>query len=157
MPVMKLPRLKLKLKLKHKVQRGYLLLEMVVCGALAAVILAGILSQLVRARNLNVATGRDVIASQLVLERLEIARNTPFTNAAIANGITSTDTPLSGYTRTMTVSNSCSEAMTFPAPALGATALCKDITVTVTFRMNQTGAGSGLQTRTSQAQTRIYQ
>jgi hypothetical protein len=155
MPVMK-PLMKPVMKpLMKKAQRGYLLLEMVVCGALAAVILAGILSQLVRARNLNVATGRDVIASQLVLERLEIARNTPF--GSLTNGSSTTDTPLIGYTRTTAISASCSETMTFPAPAGTATVACKDITVTVTFRMNQTGAGTGLQTRTSQATTRIYQ
>lgn len=136
--------------------RGYLLLESVVCGAIAAVILAATLSQLSRARLQNVAAARDVISTQFVLERLDQLRNTPYASLPAAGVGVADGTPLNGYTRKRTIATG-SETLAFPAPAGSVVANFTDITIEVTFRTSSAGGSGGLVTRKSQATTRVYQ
>lgn len=61
--------------------RAYILLEVAVGGAMVAVVIVSLLGVLADARNRNVYAGRDVIASQLVLEKLEEYRASGGTTA----------------------------------------------------------------------------
>lgn len=127
---------------RRRLPRGYLLLEVTVGGAMAAVIIAGVLTIVSDVRVKGIQAARDVTASQLVLERIEERRALGFAGAAAM-----TENPVAAvtgrYVRTTTVVD-CTE--TVPAP--GANLPCKDITVTVTF---------GAPARRSQATARVYQ
>lgn len=130
--------------------RGYILLEVVMGGAMAAVIIAGILTTVAHTRAKNVYAARDVTASQLVLERLEERRALGY--AAVT---AMSETPVTGvvgrYDRVTAVTD-CVE--TVPAP--GANTNCRDITVTVSYTATDVGAGGGT-IRRSQATARVYQ
>lgn len=127
--------------------RGFLLVDTMIAGAIAAVVIAGVLSVLANARARNVAAARDVVASQLVLERLDQIRSLPFASiaseaAAPVSGVTGS------YTRSATVSNTGSPE------TVGSFSLAfVDVTVTVTYR---TTAAFDSKIRTSQATSRVY-
>ena len=62
-------------------KRGYILIEVTVGGALVAVIVATLLSTLADSRMRNVVAGRDLVASQLLNDKLDLQRSKGFTNA----------------------------------------------------------------------------
>lgn len=130
--------------------RGYLLMEMMVGGAMAAVILLGVLSLIASARAANIAARRDITANQLVTEMIEQKRFGAFPPTAVVA------TPISAaggvYTRTVDVTDgpACPETRTNPGGGPAFSLACRDVTVTVTFD-NQ-----GV-TRTASATMRMYQ
>ncbi|MBI1947978.1 MAG: hypothetical protein HYS27_19970 [Deltaproteobacteria bacterium] len=139
-----------------KSPRGYLLFEAAMGGAIIAIVIGGLLSEITRSRALNVAGSRDVESSQLVLERMEAMRNSAASSVANFNALAA-GTPAdagvpAGYTRTTTVSGILTEAT--PLPNNGAFTLnYKDVTVTVTYNIKL----SQVETRQSQATVRVYQ
>jgi type II secretory pathway pseudopilin PulG len=133
-------------------RRGYLLIDIMIGGALAAVVIAGIMTVLSSARTRNVHATRDVVASQIVLDQLERCRAAGFAGVGGAKcppGATNVVNNGTNYTRTVTISTTGSPDV------LGTVSIpFKDVTVTVTYvgeRFSQTP------TRQSQATTRIYQ
>lgn len=129
--------------------RGYLLMEMMVGGAMAAVILMGVLSLIASGRAANVAASRDITANQLVNETMEQKRFGAFPPTAVAATVLSAAG--GRYTRTVAVANGpgCPEVRTRPGGGTYSFT-CRDVTVTVTFD-NQG------RTRTSSASMRMYQ
>lgn len=138
--------------------RGYLLVEVLVAGAMAAVVFAGLFTTMSQSRSKNVIASRDTVASTLALGRLEVCRSfglqstAAFTALDNKCGAASVETPpvpgVAGvYTRTTTVT-SCTE--TVPAPGVALT--CKDISVKVTYVDPLVGTF-----RQTQTGTRIYQ
>lgn len=139
------------MKTKMRNPRGYLLIDIMIGGALAAIVITGILTVLANARARNTNAARDVIASQLVLERIDQVRSQAF---ATINS-TPDENPVTGanirgnYRRRTQVSTTGS-----PENVGGFSLPFKDVTVTVTYT---TGAVTGATTRTTQATTRVYQ
>jgi Tfp pilus assembly protein PilV len=131
--------------------RGFLLIDVMVAGAIAAVGVASVLPLVANARAKNVAAARDVIASQLVLEKIEQVRSLSYaavadaglTEASVAN-VTGT------FTRVTTTATAGS-----PETVSGTALPFIDVTVTVTYSSNAYGTGLGM--RATQATTRIYQ
>jgi type II secretory pathway pseudopilin PulG len=123
--------------------RGYILLEVAIGGAMVAVLCATVLSSLADARVQNVVAGRDAVAGQLALERLEQQRTLGFTLAGSANcPATETVTNQQGaYTRTCSVSGASTTAFTHatgsctPTCNMAATVnvSCKDVNVSVSY------------------------
>jgi type II secretory pathway pseudopilin PulG len=126
-------------------RRGYILLEVAIGGAMVAVLCATILSSLADARVQNVVAGRDAVAGQLALEKLEQQRALGYTLAGTANCLaTETVTNQQGlYTRTCTVQASPGTTTAF-THALGActatcsmaatvNVLCRDVNVSVSY------------------------
>ena len=64
--------------------RAYIMLEVAVGGAMIAVVIMGVLTALADGRTRNAYAGRDVIASQLVLAKLEEYRTMTRANAKAA-------------------------------------------------------------------------
>ena len=58
--------------------RGYLLIDIMIAGSIAAVVIASLLSILATARTKNTAATRDVVATQLVLEKFDRERSKGF-------------------------------------------------------------------------------
>ncbi len=135
--------------------RAYLLFEVAIGGAIIAVVIGGLLTELQRSRALNIAGGRDIEASQLVLERLEAMRHSAAASSpaftALAAGTPADPGVPAGYTRTTTVSGIGTEATPLPNNA-GFTLDYKDVTVTVSYTIKL----SSVVTRTSQATVRVY-
>lgn len=138
---------------RRRKHRGYLLIDIMIGGAMAAVIIAGVLTVLANARAKNVAAARDVVASQLVLEKLEQQRSLGFAGVAAA-----TEPTVAGVTgafkREVTVSAIGTD--TVVSGTHTSTLRFRDVTVTVTYKVGellQRGGG----TRTSQATTRVYE
>lgn len=124
--------------------RGYLMMEVAIGGAMAAVIIAGIVTLVADARVKRTAAARDVVASQLVLDKLEDLRN----SNPIAGG---SDTPLPGYTRTWTAAAAAVETLTTPFGNI--TMNSTEVVVTVTYNSN----ASSNPVRTATARSRVYQ
>ena len=125
--------------------RGYLLIDVMIGGVLVAIVLATILSVVLHARSRNVYAARDVVATQLVLERLDQVRSQAF--GAIAAG-TTTEATVAGitsgrYSRTTVITTGNTNGGGF-------TLDFKEIRVTVTYTTQDSGV------RTSQATTRVY-
>ncbi|OGQ23931.1 MAG: hypothetical protein A2138_19415 [Deltaproteobacteria bacterium RBG_16_71_12] len=123
---------------------GYLLMEVAIGGAMAAVIIAGILTLIADARVKRTAAARDVVASQLVLDKMDDLRNS---NPIVAGS----DTPLPGYTRSWTANAATAETMTVPDG--GIVLNSTEVVVTVTYTSN----ASSNPVRTATARSRVYQ
>lgn len=131
--------------------RGYILIEVSIGGALVALLIAGLLTQIAQARTDNVIAGRQIIAAQLVQEKIERERALGFvaaggcnpaeTAAVIAN-------QQGQYKRTCTRTASASETI---GAGLGAVTInYNTVTVTVEYETNRG-------TRTTEAVTRVYE
>ena len=137
-------------------RRGFLLIDVMIAGAIAAVVIAGILTVIASARSANVAAARDVIAAQLVLEKIDQMRSEPF--AALTTGTFSTENPVAGatgrYQRVVTVSGIVTDTV---VSGTSSNALSgRNITVTVTYVSDAANIANNT-TRTSAATTRVYQ
>jgi hypothetical protein len=131
-------------------RRGYLMMEAMVGGAMASVILAGMLSLIAVARSKTVAAARDITANQLVTEAIEQTRSGAYppvaagpTNLLEAGGV---------YTRTIAVnSTGCPEVRNNPgsSPATTFSMACTNVTVTVSYTLLTS-------TRSAQASMRMY-
>lgn len=108
--------------------RGYVMLEAAIGGILVALAVFGMLASLADGRTKNVIGGRDVIASQLALDKVELQRSTGYPNfdAGCAAGEVIQHQGL--YTRDCVVDGACPAQTMF-----GVTVNCKRITVTVTY------------------------
>ena len=137
--------------------RAYLLIDVMIGGALAAVVIAGLLSVLVDARAKNVQATRDVVATQLVLESLERCRAAGFA------GVSGATCPLAAPPGTAVPGQTGNYKRSIQSSVAGSPETInaiqlpfKDVTVTVTYVVGGPTAGTNA-TRTSQATTRIYQ
>lgn len=120
--------------------RGYLLLEASVGGAMAAVVLFGMMSFIVSGRVQNTAASRMITANHLVNEALEQTRAgaTPATANLVAAG--------GRYRRTVSTT-ACTETR-------GAFSLaCSDVEVTVAFDVVDEGV---TRTRSTTGTLRMY-
>ncbi len=118
--------------------RGYILLEVAIGGAMVALLCATLLTSLADARTRNVVAGRNVIASQLALEKIEQQRALGFANlgtdspaSCSAGGVV--DTPsftLGAYTRSCTIGATTSTAFSENG---GIAVSCKPVSVTVSY------------------------
>lgn len=130
--------------------RGYLLIDVMIAGALAAVVIVSVLTVLANARARNVAAARDVIATQLVLEKLDQVRSVAFASLAGAAGDEPAVADVNGtYRRLTTVGPLANETVSgTPLPF-------RDVTVMVSYSTNAFSAG--VAQRETQATTRVYQ
>lgn len=132
------------MKMHMRTSRGFLLLDVMVGGALVALILATLLVILASARAKNVAASRDLVATQLVLEEIDRQRA-----ASLFEGV-----PLPTTSPVVTTSGTYLRSASMPASgdeSIGGFQLpFKDVMVKVTYQ-------SEGKTRTSQATTRIYE
>ena len=134
--------------------RAYLMFEVMVGGAMSAVIIVGIISSLSHTHSMRVVAGRDTTASQLALVKMEELRRASFPPTTAG----SPESPVPGvqgrYTRSWTVSAVATESIT--PPALGSPAINNsfvDISVTVSFPSNVDSSP----TRTTTISSRTYQ
>lgn len=142
------------LKSRARARRGYLLMEVMIAGAMTAVIAAGVLNLILDARLRRIAAARDVVANQLVLDKLEELRNGPFPSphAEVTEVV-------NGYTRQWKVVDPGAESLSFTsvvgptATVASITLQCRDVTVTVKYLSN----AFANPVRTTSATTRIYQ
>lgn len=135
--------------LARKQPRGYLLMEVAIGGAMAAVIITGILTLIADARVKRTAAARDVAASQLVLDKLEDLRN-------MAPPTGGSDTPAPGYARSWTATAAGNETLTIPnvnVPAGSVIVSSTEVVVTVTYNSK----ASSNTVRTAVARSRVYQ
>lgn len=136
------------MRTKHDSPRGYLMIDIMVGGALAAVVIAGLLTVLASARQKNVAATRDIIATQLVVEKLEQQRAAGFTALTVG---TATEPEVAGQTgkyQRVTVITAGSENVGTGVDTF--TLAFKDVAVTVTY---ETVDGQ----RKTQAASRVYE
>lgn len=128
-------------------RRGYIMLEVAMGGALIAVVIVGVLTALAEGRNRNTYAGRDVIASQLVLAKLEEYRTMTRANAKAACAALN-ENPVPNqqgrYVRTCAWADD-SETL----PGMAAAIPFTTVTVTVTYPTTTTA-------RTLNAMTRVY-
>ncbi len=108
-------------------QRGYVLLEVAIGGALVAVVVLSLLGSLSEGRTRNVIGGRDVIASQLALDKIEMQRARGPGNTATGCAMGETIQNQGIYTR------DCVAAVCPPQTMFGVTVTCERVTVTVTY------------------------
>lgn len=138
--------------------RGYLLLEVMLAGALCAVIIAGLLVQLSAGRKKNTFTTRDLTAAQLVLERMEERRHAA-ANVFPPGNLNDTVTALDGvYSRTATVNTppGCPESVSNPAGGPAMSLDCRNIVVTVSYNADDPTT-TPVETRGTTATTRVYE
>ena len=135
--------------------RGYILMEVAIAGALVAVIAGTLLSSLADARVRNVMAGRDVVASQLALEKIEQQRALGFAGAgaAAACGTEATVAGQKGaYSRTCAVAVSAGSPFTINTVTVN----CKDVTVTVKYNVDAAARSTSANgDRTVTLQTRV--
>lgn len=136
--------------------RAYLLIEVMLAGAMCAVIIAGLMTQLAAVRKKNAFTTRDLTAAQLVLERVEERRHAAAASFPPTNVGPETITALDGsYTRTAAVnSTGCPESITHPASGT-ITLQCRNVVVTVTYNADDPTTAP-IEQRSSTATTRVY-
>lgn len=134
-------------------KRGYLMLEMMVCGAMAAVVLAGMMSFISSGRVQNIAAARDVTANQLVNEIMEQKRAGPypptkvFPTTIVSAGAT--------YTREVNISSlDCPEVRANPGGGTALSLPCTNVDVKVEF---STRDGGTIKKHTSAASMRMYE
>lgn len=108
-------------------QRGYVLLEVAIGGAMVAVVIFSLLGSLAEGRTRNVIGGRDVIASQLALDKIEMQRARGFGNTATGCAMGETIQNQGVYTR------DCVGAACAARTMFGVTVNCERVTVTVTY------------------------
>lgn len=130
--------------------RGYILLEITIGGALIALLIASLLTQVAQARVDNVIAGREIVASQLLQEKIERERARGF----VAGGSCSpaeTNTVVAGqqgtYRRTC-VRDAAATQTIGSGPAV--TVNYNDVKVTVTYDTNKGP-------RDLEAYTRVYE
>lgn len=135
--------------------RGYLLLDVFIGAALAAVIVSILFQQVAAARRSNTAATRDVVATQRLLERLEQQRSLAF--GSLAEG--PTNEMLSGGYHRRTVISAGSDSVGSGGNQRDLD--FKKIQVTVQYPClnppNCTTAPPGEKVRATQATTRVYQ
>ncbi|MCC7071849.1 MAG: hypothetical protein IT383_11040 [Deltaproteobacteria bacterium] len=127
--------------------RAYIMLEVAVGGAMIAVVIMGVLTALADGRTRNAYAGRDVIASQLVLAKLEEYRTMTRANAkAACTALSENPVPnqQGRYTRTCGWVDG-SDAL----PGLISAIPFTTLTVTVSYPATPTA-------RTLNAMTRVY-
>lgn len=107
--------------------RGYILLEVTIGGAIVAVAVFSMLASLSEGRTRNVIGGRDVIASQLALDKVEMQRARGFGDTATNCSAGETIQNQGLYTR------DCSVATPADVTMFGVTRSREEITVTVTY------------------------
>jgi hypothetical protein len=135
--------------MKTQPTRAYLLMEAAVGGAMAAVILAGLLTLIASGRVANTAATRDITANQLVTELMEQERAAPFPPPAVAP--TNVTAAGGNYSRSAVVDGTgCPEVRVNPSGGPNLSMPCVNVTVSVTFNNN---AGP----RTTTASMRMYQ
>lgn len=109
-------------------QRGYVLLEVAVGGAMVAVVVFGLLGSLAEGRTRNVIGGRDVIASQLALDKIEMQRARGFGNTGTGCTAGVETIQNQGIYKRDCVAASCPAKIMF-----GVTVNCERVTVTVEY------------------------
>lgn len=138
--------------------RGYLLLDVFIGAALAAVIVSILFQQVAAARRSNTAATRDVVATQLLLEKLEQQRSLPY--ASFANG-TANEMLAGGYHRQTVVTTGSAVKDVVGTSPNQRTLFYAKIAVTVKYPClnppNCTTAPPGEKVRATQATTRVYQ
>jgi hypothetical protein len=127
-------------------RRGYILLEVMMGGALTALVVAGLLSSLADARVRNIVAGRDAVAASLAQDMVEEVRSRGFGNAG---GLcTGAFAPVSNnqavYRRKCTLTAAATHALQ------GVNVTFEKVDVVVEF-------DSTIGKRTAKASTRIYQ
>src|ERR1043166_1493258 len=122
---------------RKKGPRGYLLMEVTIAGAITAIMLAGIFTELARSRALNAMAAREVTASQVVLQCSEKLRAIGI--AATNASCNALPTP-AGFTRTVT-STTGNEQMTTPTGALRNIPFA-EFTVKVQFTVSKTATSN---------------
>lgn len=108
--------------------RGYIMLEAAIGGVMVAVAVFAMLVSLSDGRTKNIIGGRDVIASQLALDKVELQRSTGYANFDAGCAAGELIQYQGFYTRDCVVDGACPSQTMF-----GATVNCKRITVTVTY------------------------
>ena len=113
-------------------RRGYLLLEISIGGAMAAVVLFGMLSFVASGRSKNVAASRSITANQLVNEALDRTRALGYPPAG--EPLVTVEAAGGRYRRTITTnSTGCPETRgTFSLP-------CTNVVATVAFDVIDNG------------------
>ncbi len=110
-------------------RRGYILLEVAVGGAMIAIAILGLMSSLADGRTRNVVGGRDVIAAQLALDKIEMQRARGFgdtgTNCALSELIHTQGV----YTRNCTMASGPAYQRTM----FGVTVNYEQVTVEVSY------------------------
>ena len=121
-------------------RRGYVLMEVMMGGAMLAVLLTSVLMQLGEARGHTARAGRDAVSGRLVEAKLEELRDL---GAAAASG---SDAPVTQgtYARSWTVSGAQTQVV-----GDARTLTFRDVNVVVTYSFKG-------QARTSRAATRVY-
>ena len=129
------------------------MLEMMVCGAMAAVVLAGMMSFISSGRVQNIAAARNVTANQLVNEIMEQKRAAAYPPTAVeATTIVSAGAK---YTRTVTTSaTDCPEVRANPGGGPPLSLPCTNVDVKVEF---STRDGGTIKQHTSAASMRMYE
>ncbi|HEY4220088.1 MAG TPA: hypothetical protein VGO62_02070 [Myxococcota bacterium] len=119
-------------------RRAYILMEVAISGALLAILAGELLSTLADARVKNVVSGRDVVASQLALAKIEQQRSLGYLNVGTDTGPScssggTVENPVAGpaanYTRTCT-------AAAMPGTNInvnGKIVKCRDVDVAVKY------------------------
>lgn len=127
-------------------RRGYILLEVMMGGALTALVIAGLLSSLADARVQNIIASRDAVAAALAQDMMEEARSRGFGNAATV--CTGAFAPVPNqqalYRRRCTITAASSHTLN------GVSVTFEKVDVVVEF---DTARGK----RTAKASTRMYQ
>ena len=132
--------------------RGYLLMEVMVGGAMAAVVLVGMLSFISSGRVKNVAAARSITANHLVNETLEQTRAGVYPPVAV--GATVVVAAGGRYTRTTTVNaTDCPEIRANPGGGTAFSMGCTNVNVTVSFSNTDAGVTT---LKTSSATMRMY-
>lgn len=133
-------------------KRAYLMLEMMVGGAMAAVVLVGMLTFISSGRVKNIAASRDVTANQLVNEMMEQKRSAAYPPTAV--GATAIAAAGGTYTRTVvTDATGCPEVRANPGGGPAFSLACTNVTTTVTFSITD---GGQTKLHTSSATMRMY-
>jgi hypothetical protein len=128
------------------------MLEMMVGGAMAAVVLVGMMSFISSGRVQNIAAGRTITANHIVNELLEQTRSGAY--PPVASGPTVITAAGGKYTRTATVdATDCPEVRTNPGGGTAFSMACTNVNVTVTFSITD---GGTTKLHTSTATMRMY-
>jgi hypothetical protein len=129
------------------VKRGYVLYEVMLGGALIALILATLMTQVADSRTKNVIAGRDTIAAMLVQQKMAQQRARGF--ADVGTGC-ATETTVAGqqgnYERVCTAGGAVAETIN------GIAVNYKDLSVTVNYTTSQSTTP-----RSITAVTRVYE
>ncbi len=108
-------------------QRAYLMMEVMISGAITAVAVVALMGQLADARTASISAGRDATAQALLRRELDRARTLGFNSVASVTINDIVETQLSGkYRRTWDVTAAQTEIM-FNAQ----TSRFRDVTVTI--------------------------